>query len=87
MRWVADVRDDADHPARAALDAVLTRLAYDLQHDPLTRQRAETVKERLLRSARTCPPPSARCGPRCAGSSSRPWTTPTASCGSGRSRR
>jgi uncharacterized membrane-anchored protein YjiN (DUF445 family) len=51
VRWVADVRDDPDHPARAALDAMLARLAADLQHDPLTRQRAETVKERLLRSA------------------------------------
>ncbi|MFV0458829.1 MAG: DUF445 domain-containing protein [Actinomycetales bacterium] len=48
LRWVADIRDDPDHPTRHALDAMLMRLAEDLQHDPQVQARAEALKERLL---------------------------------------
>jgi uncharacterized membrane-anchored protein YjiN (DUF445 family) len=46
--WVADIRDDADHPARHALDDLLSQLASDLQHDPDTIERAERLKKRVL---------------------------------------
>jgi len=46
--WVADVRDRPGHPARRALDALLTQLADDLQHDPPTMARAEALKQRVL---------------------------------------
>ena len=48
LDWVADIRDDPQHPARAALDALLRRLADDLQHDEEVIGRAEALKERLL---------------------------------------
>lgn len=48
VRWVADVRDDQRHPARGALDRLLSQLAQDLQHDAVTIARAEALKERLL---------------------------------------
>ena len=48
MTWVADVRDDPEHPARHAFDALLTQLATDLQHDPDTMARAESLKETML---------------------------------------
>ena len=48
VRWVADIRDDPRHRARAALDSVLTQLAVDLNSDPQTQARAEALKERLL---------------------------------------
>ncbi len=48
LRWVADIRDTPDHHARAALDSMLTQLAQDLLTDPLTQERAERFKERLL---------------------------------------
>jgi uncharacterized membrane-anchored protein YjiN (DUF445 family) len=48
VTWLADVRADPAHRARAALDSVLTQLAHDLQHDPETRDRTERLKERLL---------------------------------------
>ena len=47
-RWVQEVRDDPEHRARRALDDMLRRFAHDLQHDDVTRARAEAVKERLL---------------------------------------
>jgi uncharacterized membrane-anchored protein YjiN (DUF445 family) len=47
-RWVEEVRDDPEHRARRALDDMLNRFAHDLQHDEVTRARAEAVKERLL---------------------------------------
>jgi uncharacterized membrane-anchored protein YjiN (DUF445 family) len=46
--WVADIRDDPDHPARHALDDLLSQLAGDLQHDPDTIERAERLKKRVL---------------------------------------
>ncbi|CAB4699791.1 unannotated protein [freshwater metagenome] len=48
VRWVADIRDDPTHRARAALDSMLAQLADDLQHDPGTRERTERLKDRLL---------------------------------------
>jgi uncharacterized membrane-anchored protein YjiN (DUF445 family) len=49
LAWLADVRDHSAHPARRALDELLTQLAVDLQQDPGTMARAEALKERLLR--------------------------------------
>jgi uncharacterized membrane-anchored protein YjiN (DUF445 family) len=48
LAWLADVRDHKDHPARAALDELLTQLAVDLQEDKSTMARAEALKARLL---------------------------------------
>ncbi len=48
VTWVADIRDDPQHPARLALDDLLGELAHDLQHDPATIERAERLKRRLL---------------------------------------
>ncbi len=48
VRWLEDIRDDPEHQARVALDSMLTQLAQDLQSDPATQQRAESLKERLL---------------------------------------
>jgi uncharacterized membrane-anchored protein YjiN (DUF445 family) len=48
VRWVADIRDDPRHRARAALDSVLEQLAADLSSDPQTQARAEALKDRLL---------------------------------------
>ncbi|MEO9151074.1 MAG: DUF445 domain-containing protein [Lapillicoccus sp.] len=48
MRWVADIRDDAEHPARQALDDLLAQLSEDLLHDPATMERAERLKARVL---------------------------------------
>ena len=48
VRWVADIRGDPHHHARAALDSMLGQLAEDLLHDADTQARAERMKERLL---------------------------------------
>jgi uncharacterized membrane-anchored protein YjiN (DUF445 family) len=48
VRWVADIRDDPHHQARAALDSMLAQLAHDLLEDPETQARTERLKERLL---------------------------------------
>ncbi len=48
VRWVADIRDDPRHQARAALDSMLAQLAHDLLEDPDTQARTERFKERLL---------------------------------------
>ena len=48
MRWVSDIRDDPEHPARRALDDLLAQLSEDLLHDPATMQRAERLKNRVL---------------------------------------
>ncbi|GHJ59852.1 membrane protein [Nocardioides sp. OK12] len=48
VRWVADIRDDPRHRARAALDSMLRQLAHDLCEDPATRERTEALKHRLL---------------------------------------
>ena len=48
VAWVADIRADRAHSARAAFDDLLRKLATDLQHDPDTMHRAERLKARLL---------------------------------------
>ena len=48
LAWVADIRGDPYHHARAALDSALGRLAQDLLHDPATQERTERLKERVL---------------------------------------
>ena len=48
VTWLREMRSDARHPARAALDDLLRRLAADLQHDPEVMASAESLKERLL---------------------------------------
>ena len=48
VRWVADIRDDPHHRARAAFDSLLVSLADDLLHDPETQARAERFKDRML---------------------------------------
>lgn len=42
------VKADADHPLRKAIDRFLASFAGDLQHDPDTRERVETIKMQLL---------------------------------------
>jgi len=48
VAWVEEIRDDRIHPARLALDNLLTDLARDLQNDPDTMERAERLKRRML---------------------------------------
>ena len=48
IRWVAEIRRDPDHHARAALDSLLSQLAEDLLSDPATQERAEKLKLRVL---------------------------------------
>ncbi len=48
LEWVVDIRDDSQHQARTALDALLRQLGQDLQTNPETRERAERLKARLL---------------------------------------
>ncbi len=48
LAWVRDIGADPHHQARRALDAWLTQLAIDLQHDPETMARAERLKARVL---------------------------------------
>ena len=48
IKWVADIRDDPYHPARYALDRMLDELAHDLLNDPVTQERAERLKVRVL---------------------------------------
>ena len=48
LTWLRDIRETPGHPARVALDDLLTRLARDLQSDPEVMAQAESLKERLL---------------------------------------
>ncbi|MFJ5926340.1 DUF445 domain-containing protein [Kitasatospora sp. NPDC092948] len=48
LRFVTDVRDDPEHPARGALDNFLADFAKELQHDPETIARVERAKSDLL---------------------------------------
>lgn len=48
VRWLADIRSDPGHRARAAVDGMLAQLATDLLHDDSTIERAERLKNRLL---------------------------------------
>ncbi|WP_369056435.1 DUF445 domain-containing protein [Kineococcus terrestris] len=49
-RWVDDVVADRDHPGRRAIDDLLARYAEALQHDPVTRAKADDFQRRLLSS-------------------------------------
>ncbi len=48
LRFVAEMRDVPEHPARRALDRFLTDFAGELRADPDTRQRVERLKRDLL---------------------------------------
>ena len=48
IRWIADIRADPQHHARAALDSMLAQLGEDLLHKEETQARAEALKLRLL---------------------------------------
>ena len=48
LAWVADVRDNPRHPARRALDDLLSQLGRDLQDDPSTMERFEALKTNVL---------------------------------------
>ncbi len=48
VRWLADIREDPNHHARAALDSMLSQLAHDLLFDEATQARAEKFKLRVL---------------------------------------
>jgi len=48
VAWVEDIRSDPYHHARTALDELLAQLAHDLLHDPVTQERAERLKNRVL---------------------------------------
>jgi len=47
-RWLIEVSADPLHPARAALDHLLRRLALDLHTDPKTQAQVEAIKDRLI---------------------------------------
>jgi uncharacterized membrane-anchored protein YjiN (DUF445 family) len=48
LRFVTEMRDQPDHPARLALDRFLSDLAGQLQHDADTRARVERLKAELV---------------------------------------
>ena len=48
LAWLADVRDNQSHPARKAVDRLLSQLADDLQNDPEMMDRFEAFKARML---------------------------------------
>jgi uncharacterized membrane-anchored protein YjiN (DUF445 family) len=48
LRFITEMRDAPDHPARGALDRFLTDFATKLQHDPETRARVERLKSDFL---------------------------------------
>lgn len=48
VAWLTDVRDNPAHPARMAVDRLLSQLADDLQHDPDMMARFENFKTRML---------------------------------------
>jgi uncharacterized membrane-anchored protein YjiN (DUF445 family) len=48
LRFVTEMRDQPDHPARGAIDRFLTDFAGDLRSDPRTRERVERLKSETL---------------------------------------
>ncbi len=48
LKWLGDIRRDPHHDVRLALDKLILDLAANLQHDPVTQERAERLKRRLL---------------------------------------
>jgi uncharacterized membrane-anchored protein YjiN (DUF445 family) len=47
-KFVRAVQSDQNHQVRKSIDAYLTDLAQDLQHDPAMIERAETIKAQIL---------------------------------------
>ena len=48
LRFVTEMRDSPEHPARGALDRFLADFARELREDPATRARVERLKSDLL---------------------------------------
>ncbi|MEU7067092.1 DUF445 domain-containing protein [Streptomyces sp. NPDC046161] len=48
LRFVTEMRDMPEHPARGAVDRFLTDFAADLQSDTRTRERVERLKSEIL---------------------------------------
>ncbi|WP_244316267.1 DUF445 domain-containing protein [Streptomyces albidochromogenes] len=48
LRFISEMRDEPDHPARGAIDRFLTDFASDLQSDADTRSRVERLKSEIL---------------------------------------
>jgi len=48
LAWIDDIRTNPYHHARIALDDLLRQLADDLLNDPVTQERAERLKNRVL---------------------------------------
>ncbi|UGY91646.1 DUF445 domain-containing protein [Streptomyces gobiensis] len=48
LRFVTEMRDMPEHPARGAIDRFLTDFARDLRTDPETRARVERLKSEML---------------------------------------
>ncbi|MEU5124616.1 DUF445 domain-containing protein [Streptomyces mobaraensis] len=48
LRFVTEMRDMPEHPARGAVDRFLADFAHDLQSDPDTRARVERLKSEIL---------------------------------------
>ncbi|MGW7055614.1 DUF445 domain-containing protein [Streptomyces sp. NPDC054887] len=48
LRFISEMRDQPDHPARGAIDRFLTDFASDLQSDADTRARVERLKSEIL---------------------------------------
>ena len=48
LRFVTEMRDSPDHPARGAIDRFLEDFAHELRSDPATRARVERLKNDLL---------------------------------------
>lgn len=48
LRWAKEVKDNPDHTIRHAVDSYLSELGRDLQTDPRTQARFESLKERML---------------------------------------
>ena len=47
-KLLSDMADDPRHPLRLTAEEGLDRFAWDLRHDPATRERVERMKEELL---------------------------------------
>ena len=48
LAWLAGIRDEPAHPARKAIDRLLSQFADDLQNDPDMMARFEAFKRRML---------------------------------------
>ena len=48
LRFVTEIRDMPDHPARGSIDTFLADFARELREDPQTRERVERLKSEIL---------------------------------------